>query len=304
MQSLKALRWISRVALVFLAVAAVVVLIPPVRDTAVVLGSRVSLCSLQSARQWRTDAQLLKAYADRAQKSCRVIRREPAYWLWDTPEGQLWAVPSQNLSSLIAEQAFKRAESGPNETVKPGDTVLDCGANVGVFVKEALDRGASRVVAIEPSPRNIECLRRTFQPEIQAGRVVVYEKGVWDRDDVLVLEETSSGAEDSVVMHRKENTGSLKVPLTTIDKLVAELKLERVDYIKMDIEGAEKKALLGARQTLAKFRPRMELSINHLPDDPQAIPKLVRSLHPAYQMGCGPCFFRDWHIQPDIAYFY
>src|SRR5512147_2173273 len=91
MQLLKALRWISRVALAFVVVAAVVVLIPPVRDAVVVFGSRVSLCSFNNARKWRTESELLKAYADRAEAKCRIIRREPECWLWDTPEGQLWA---------------------------------------------------------------------------------------------------------------------------------------------------------------------------------------------------------------------
>ena len=61
--------------------------------------------------------------------------------------------------------------------VRPGDVVLDCGANIGVFVRESLDAGAKTVVAIEPAPENIECLRRNFKDEIAAGRVIVYPEG-------------------------------------------------------------------------------------------------------------------------------
>jgi hypothetical protein len=43
------------------------------------------------------------------------------------------------------------------------------------------------VVAIEPSPANLECLRRNMSREIASGRVIVYPKGVWDREDVLAL---------------------------------------------------------------------------------------------------------------------
>jgi hypothetical protein len=53
----------------------------------------------------------------------------------------------------------------------------------------------------------------------------------------------------------KDSQHSVKAPLTTIDKLTAELKLERVDFIKMDIEGAEQRALMGAQQTLEKSPP-------------------------------------------------
>jgi len=67
----------------------------------------------------------------------------------------------------------------------------------------------------------------------------------------------------------------VKVPLTTVDDLVSELKLRRVDFIKMDIAGAEKRALLGARSTLVTYTPRLVIAAEHLPDDGEAIPLAV-----------------------------
>ena len=55
-----------------------------------------------------------------------------------------------------------------------------------------------------------------------------------------------NSAADSFIIHREGDKEVAKIPVTTIDKLVAELKLERVDFIKMDIEGAEQRA--GRRQ--------------------------------------------------------
>src|SRR5262252_2026765 len=69
--------------------------------------------------------------------------------------------------------------------IHAGDVVLDAGANVGVFVRKALWAGASKVIAIEPAPENLECLRRTFAHEVARGQVVIYPKGVWGRPDVL-----------------------------------------------------------------------------------------------------------------------
>ena len=60
--------------------------------------------------------------------------------------------------------------------------------------------------------------------------------------------------------------------------------LDRVDFIKMDIEGAERHAVAGARQTIARFAPRMALSVYHRPDDPEVIRELVLSARPTYQM--------------------
>ena len=58
---------------------------------------------------------------------------------------------------------------------------------MGLYAKTALASGAKLVVAIEPAPENIECLRRNLAQEIAAGRVIVYPKGVWDKDDTLAL---------------------------------------------------------------------------------------------------------------------
>jgi FkbM family methyltransferase len=46
--------------------------------------------------------------------------------------------------------------------VRAGDVVLDCGAGIGLFARQALKRGARTVIAIEPVPENLECLRRNL----------------------------------------------------------------------------------------------------------------------------------------------
>jgi len=96
----------------------------------------------------------------------------------------------------------------------------------------------------------------------------------------------------------------LRVPLTTIDKMVAELNLDRVDYIKMDIEGAEVKALLGGRATIARFKPRMSLSVYHQADHPVEVPRAVRAAWPDVKVDCGPCAEADGRVRPDVLYFH
>jgi hypothetical protein len=93
------------------------------------------------------------------------------------------------------------------------------------------------------------------------------------------------------------------VPLTTIDKLVDELKLARVDFIKMDIEGAEVKALLGARSTLQRFHPRMSLSVYHHPAHPVEVPQAALAAWPSYSVECGPCNALSASVRPDVFYF-
>ena len=57
------------------------------------------------------------------------------------------------------------------------------------------------MVAIEPAPENIECLSRNFKDEIARGRVIVYPKGVWDKDDFLTMniDEHNSAADSFVI---------------------------------------------------------------------------------------------------------
>jgi FkbM family methyltransferase len=209
--------------------------------------------------------------------------------LWNTPEGSLWTVHGEKmLPFLLSEQQEDIYEPAGHE-VRRGDVVLDCGANIGVFTRKALSRGAALVVAIEPAPQTLRALRRNFESEIQAGRVIVYPKGVWNQDAEmdLTLNPDNQGSNSVVPGERKRDKPTVRVPLTTIDRIVAELRLPRVDFIKMDIEGAEKPALEGARDTLRRFRPRMSLSSEHLSDDGTAIPALVKSIEPRYKhWGC------------------
>lgn len=109
---------------------------------------------------------------------------------------------------------------------------------------------------------------------------------------------------DSFVRSEGTQEGPL-VPLTTIDALVAELRLSRVDFIKMDIEGAERQALRGGAATIARFRPRMEISVDHLPGDPQVVPAIVRAAWPGYRMKYLLCYsVRRWSVDPAVVYFY
>jgi len=236
----------------------------------------------------------------------QVLEKDPAgYELMDTPRGRWW-IPTGNefvLPFNLAEQEREVYGKG-DRAVHAGDTVLDCGANVGTFTRTALLHGAKLVVAFEPAPENIEVYRRNFQHMIAAGKVILVPKGVWDKEDVLLLKrDPHNNAADSFVL-LSDRSSAVEAPLTTVDKAVAELKLDRVDYIKMDIEGAEIRALRGARETLRKYHPRMSIAAEHFPTDGVEIPKAVKSLAPGYEVTCGPCLeMKGGRVQPDVLYF-
>jgi hypothetical protein len=85
---------------------------------------------------------------------------------------------------------------------------------------------------------------------------------------------------------------------------VAELHLSRVDYIKMDIEGAEREALRGAEETLRKYRPRLMLDAYHRPDDATVLPGLMRRVYRGYVATCGPCQLEDNRLIPHAIFFH
>ena len=214
-----------------------------------------------------------------------------------------WWIPrgTQQTGSLAFELAEQ--ETGIYRKVRPGDVVLDVGASLGTFTRRALAAGARHVVAIEPVPELIECLRRNLSTEIAGGRVSIMTKGAWDRDDWLMMHHhADNGGLGSFILRTPGSAiDELRLPLTTIDKIAAELKLDRVDFIKMDIEGAERHALLGARETIRRYHPRMEICVYHLVDDLQVIP----ALFPAYRSQCDRCTAEtpSGEVRFDVAHF-
>jgi FkbM family methyltransferase len=214
---------------------------------------------------------------DQIRTGSRVERKDDSLALLKTPFGPWW------LSSETKDDIYAIAEQERDiyGAIHTGDVVLDCGANIGIYTKYALRKGARLVVAIEPVPEILECLRRNLAAEINSGKVIVYPKGVWDHDDTLPMHiSAASRAASSFTRKWGHDKSVLLLPLTTIDKLVSELHLPRVDVIKMDIEGAERHALQGARETIKRFHPRMSLCVYHLPDDPVEIPRIVNNISP------------------------
>ncbi len=279
---------------------------PPARLFAIAITGRSSVCPMSQALQADNNLQRQIEYNNRIIKASKLLETDPTgYELWDTPRGRYW-IPAGSRYVLpynLAEQERRIYGTG-EQTAKAGDVVLDCGANVGVTVRVWLDLGAQKIIAIEPGPENIVSLKRNYPAEIASGRVVIYEKGVWDKEDVLSFQvDPNNSAADSFVIHREGAKEVTHIPVTTIDKLVAELGLDRVDFIKMDIEGAEQRALQGGRETIAKYHPRLAMASYHVPDDPVKIPKIVRAIWPGYTMECGPCAEASGRVRPDVLYF-
>ncbi len=285
-------------------IADVLLLVPQTRHLMLYWACYELRCPLSAVVRTPETQRVRAAAGVRLESAIRLQREDGNYRLWQTPKGPIWMpVGSDHLVRfLMAEQETQVYETD-RARVNPGDVVLDCGAHVGIYTREALRAGARLVVAVEPGPENLECLRRNVAEELKEGRVIICPKGVWDREAQLALRRDpgNSGADRVVTAG---NEGDLRVPLTTIDNLVEELRLERVDFIKMDIEGAERRALRGAQKTLARYRPRLAIASYHLPGDYEAIPSAVLAGWSGYRSACRSCAVVDKALVPEVLFFH
>src|SRR4051794_12802658 len=84
------------------------------------------------------------------------IQRDGPITMYDTPIGSIWyPTGAWTLPALV--ETSQADEYHLHSTVKPGDVVLDVGANVGTETRSALSAGAGLVVAIEPEPLSLNC---------------------------------------------------------------------------------------------------------------------------------------------------
>ncbi|HUQ95865.1 MAG TPA: FkbM family methyltransferase [Bryobacteraceae bacterium] len=234
------------------------------------------------------------------------LRTDGAYKLWTTPKGDFWVPDTRDeiLAILLAQQDRKIYGTADTGGVRKGDIVLDGGAHIGLYVKTALEAGAEKVIAIEPSPEALECLRRNFEKEIAAGKVLVYPKGIWDEEKRLLFYANGNGAAgDSFLTKGAGARVVADIPVTTIDKLVKELNLPRVDLIKADIKGAGTRMIHGAAETIRAYHPRMVISVEEAPEDPAEIYNAVMKLAPQYRFRAGPCMFTGDELRNDTIFF-
>jgi FkbM family methyltransferase len=235
---------------------------PPIGTALLVLAGNAPDCTAWDASRACYRRMLHTEYQAELLATSRTARAEGRYQLIETADGSFWEPRGPHGSVVISQLAEIRSKYslGADGPFKPGAVILDIGANVGVFSRKALESGASLVVAIEPDPDNLECLRRNLQAF--QGRAVIIPKGAWDSNGTLVLHQsTHSAANHSFVAHSDTAPGP-SLPVVTVDSVVSGLSLKRLDFIKIDVDGSEGRIISGATATISRFRPKVEAEIS------------------------------------------
>jgi FkbM family methyltransferase len=144
---------------------------------------------------------------------------------------------------------------------KEGDIVIDAGAHIGIYAvraAKAVVPGKGLVTAIEPDDHNVKFLQKNIAAN-DLTNVVIVQKGVWSEAGKLKLYSGNYSMTPSFYLQEWQVKESTEVEVDTLDNIIEGLGIRRVDFIKMDVEGAELEALKGMKETL---RSNVKLAIS------------------------------------------
>ncbi|MCM1334665.1 MAG: FkbM family methyltransferase [Bacteroides sp.] len=190
--------------------------------------------------------------------------------------------------------ALKSAETAKDEALallKIGtrEIYMDLGAYDGDTVEAFLrltDKKFEKIYAVEPDRRNYSRMRRRLY-SLGSGVFSHYNAAVTEEDGEVVLSRRANRGTAVVAENPPGDTPSQKRERTeTVDGRSVDSILNggRATLIKYDVEGSEAAALRGSAATIAKYKPRLIVSLYHRTEDLVALPLLVRELNPAYKL--------------------
>jgi FkbM family methyltransferase len=159
--------------------------------------------------------------------------------------------------------------------IRPGDQVVDAGASEGFFTRYALQRGAT-VLAVEPVPSLANALEKTFAAEIGRDQVRVLPAALGVISGQANLELVPERLYESHLA----STGT-EMQMVSLDDIAGQ---ERVDFVKMDIEGAEIDAVLGGKRAIAMQKPRLTIAVYHQLENARRVCQLLHEIRPDYQI--------------------
>lgn len=183
---------------------------------------------------------------------------------------------------------------GPYEegsfSVKEGDIVIDAGANLGIFAINAAAKGAS-VYAFEPQAQLQETLKENIKLNGLEDRITVVPFGLSSANGEMIFAEIDNMSEIGRFASLTESQGlkdsfsgcrTYSIRTVSLDSWAKENAIEHIDFIKSDIEGAERDLLKGASAVMKRFQPKLSICTYHLPDDPEVLEKIILDANPGY----------------------
>lgn len=175
------------------------------------------------------------------------------------------------------------------------DVFLDCGGYIGDTVASYISHNKGiydKVICLEADETNCKIIRKmSADYRIELHNVAVYNQNI-----NLHFDKIGSGS-GTILEGEIPRIQEIIVKGNSIDEILGG---QKVSFIKMDIEGAEYKALLGAVDTIQKFKPRLMISVYHKQDDLIKIPLLIKSLNYDYEFYLR--HYRSMSVQETVLY--
>ncbi|MFC0211099.1 FkbM family methyltransferase, partial [Paenibacillus chartarius] len=190
----------------------------------------------------------------------------------------------RGVNTTFIEKQYEYRNGAVRIGAMMNDVVIDaggCWGDTGLFFAHEVGSGG-QVYTFEFIPSNLNIMRRNIEmnPELK-NRITVVEHPVWETSDqILYFQDKGPG---SRVTTDPDAETSGKSQTLSIDDLVQRYKINKVDFIKMDIEGAELSALKGAKQTIEEFKPKLAISIYHSISDYGTIFDYINNLNVEYE---------------------
>jgi len=171
-----------------------------------------------------------------------------AFWFPELPE-------AMETTAIYLERA----------ALGPGEIVLDLGAYAGgaAYHFSRAVGSAGRVFAFEPDPKSFDCLLRNIELH-RLENVIPDRRGVWSESGRVLFQ--AEGNLGSAVVDASDRASDERrwVDVVSLDDFAREARLERVDFVKMDIEGSEAAVLASAGAFLQKFRPNLIIEVHRV----------------------------------------
>ncbi len=185
----------------------------------------------------------------------------------------------------IEECKLSETNEGPYEyggvQLEEGDTVIDCGANQGLFSALAAFKVKNgKVHSFEPIPEMVTMIERIqeFYPNIRIEEYAVTNKCGTSSFEV---DEQNAGA-SHLVSKNMDGKNIITVQNISLDEFVIKTGINKIDFIKADIEGEEPNMLLGATTILKEHAPKLSICTYHNPNHPLLLENIIREANPNY----------------------
>lgn len=186
--------------------------------------------------------------------------------------------------NILDKLVFYNQYSYPQCCVKEGDYVIDAGGCWGdtalLFSLKAGKKG--KIFTFEFFQDNLDIMEENFARNVDVSeKIYVIKKPLYDKSNKTLF--IKKACADITTLSEEVMPDSKKYKTVCIDDFVKDHKVEKIDFIKMDIEGCELKALNGAEETIKKYRPRLAICAYHKNSDFYEISKFINELRLGYK---------------------